>query len=216
MLKAPGTGRNSEEGERCGRVGPRRDTLLGVIRFLQTVLALAVAACSSAPPPEPVVPSERPKQASQTQGNDVEPGTPMPAPEPPSADAMEPDSEPSAPAKTEDPGGLAASDDDAKDGAACTVTDSNGPEPGGTRTDSCPEGQSCFCDRAGGYACAGTCRRGAPAKEERRRCPCPPVRNRFGEFEGGYCSAKACATDGQLLSCHDNGWVGLKAVCKER
>ena len=190
----------------------RRDILLAVLRFLPAVLALALVACSSAAPPEPVVPSE-PTQGANHRTEDGSYLTQQAAaPAPPADDAAEPASV----AGPAEPEGLAASDDDAKDGAACTVTDSNGPELGGTRTDSCPEGQFCACDRAAGYSCAGTCRLATPAKEERRKCPCPPLRNRFGEFEGGYCRARACAANGQLLSCHDNGWVGLKAVCEER
>ncbi len=69
--------------------------------------------------------------------------------------APEPTTEPE-PTKTKP--GLVGTDGGEPAGASCTITDSNGPEPGGTRTASCPEGQQCVCDRAGGYSCAGTCR----------------------------------------------------------
>lgn len=43
-------------------------------------------------------------------------------------------------------------------GAHCTVTDSNGPLPGGKReTRGCGPGESCLCESRAGYSCSGTC-----------------------------------------------------------
>jgi hypothetical protein len=117
------------------------------------ILALLVAAgCSTAAQPEPATPEAPPADAAQPP---VASESPAPLPEEP----VEP-AEPTPPPTKTQPG-LVGVEGRESGGAASTVTDSNGPEPGGTRTDSCPEGQHCVCDRAGGYSCAGTCQNGA-------------------------------------------------------
>ena len=123
-----------------------RATLAVVPKLLHLAVLLAVAACSSSPPPKPAEPpaAETPlPPPAADPPPPMEQELPAPAPEP-TREQTEPE--------------LVGAGDDAPQGAACTATDSNGPEPGGTRTDTCPDGQFCFCDRAGGYSCAGTCR----------------------------------------------------------
>lgn len=193
------------------RVARERDTLIIVPKVISTLFALALTACSAAPPPEPATGSFQQANPSQPESN--APASPA---EPPPQTEVEP---PREPPETAEPVGLVETTDGATGGVACTVTDSNGPETGGDRTDTCPEGQFCVCDRAGGYSCAGTCQRAAeaaPKNEGTRSCPCPALRNRFGEFAGGTCGTRACAANGQLLLCRDDGWVGLKAKCTRR